>query len=136
MPARTAARPEDVDLMQILQQVAREKSIEMDRWVSALEDAMASAAKKQHRIKEPVRSHFNPETTGDLMCRSQLSVGWDGRLFDCDFNQMLELPLGSGDRTIFDVSTLDALETDHIATGRHCFGCTAGAGSSCQGSIA
>jgi len=62
MPARSAARTDDVDLMQILQQVAREKSIEMDRWVSALEDAMASAAKKQHRIKEPVRSHFNPET--------------------------------------------------------------------------
>ncbi len=62
MPARSAARKDDVDLMQILEQVAREKSIELDRWVSALEDAMASAAKKQHRIKEPVRSHFNPET--------------------------------------------------------------------------
>jgi N utilization substance protein A len=63
MAPRTARKKTDkVDLMQILQQVAREKSIEMDRWVSALEDAMASAAKKQHRIKEPVRSHFNPET--------------------------------------------------------------------------
>jgi len=52
----------DVDLKQVLQQVAREKNIEMDRWISALEDAMASAAKKQHRIKEPVRSRFDPET--------------------------------------------------------------------------
>ncbi len=52
----------EVDLTQVLQQVAREKNIEMDRWISALEDAMASAAKKQHRIKEPVRSKFDPES--------------------------------------------------------------------------
>ena len=52
----------DVDVMAVLEQVAREKNIEMDRWVSALEDAMASAAKKQHRIKEPVRARFNQET--------------------------------------------------------------------------
>ncbi len=51
-----------IDLTQVLQQVAREKNIEMDRWISALEDAMASAAKKQHRIKEPVRSKFDPES--------------------------------------------------------------------------
>ncbi len=55
-------RTPDVDLTQVLQQVAREKNIEMDRWISALEDAMASAAKKQHRIKEPVRSKFDPES--------------------------------------------------------------------------
>ena len=52
----------EIDLTQVLQQVAREKNIEMDRWISALEDAMASAAKKQHRIKEPVRSKFDPES--------------------------------------------------------------------------
>ncbi|MHC5212027.1 MAG: arsenosugar biosynthesis radical SAM (seleno)protein ArsS [Planctomycetota bacterium] len=80
-------------------------------------------------------NHFNPETTADLMCRSLVSVGWDGRLSDCDFNQMLELPLGAGATTIFDVSTLDALDGQPIATGSHCFGCTAGAGSSCGGSI-
>ncbi len=51
-----------VNLTQVLQQVAREKNIEMDRWISALEDAMASAAKKQHRVKEPVRSKFDPES--------------------------------------------------------------------------
>jgi len=56
------AQTSDVNLMQVLQQVAREKNIDLDRWVAALEDAMASAAKKQHRIKEPVRSHFDPET--------------------------------------------------------------------------
>ena len=56
------AQSADVDLVQVLQQVTREKNIEMDRWVSALEDAMASAAKKQHRIKEPVRAVFQPES--------------------------------------------------------------------------
>ena len=59
MPQAQAA---DIDLMQVLQQVAREKNIEMDRWVNALEDAMASAAKKQHRIKEPVRAELDPES--------------------------------------------------------------------------
>ena len=55
-------RAPEIDIAQVLQQVAREKNIEMDRWISALEDAMASAAKKQHRIKEPVRSKFDLET--------------------------------------------------------------------------
>ena len=55
-------RTPDLDLMQVLQQVAREKNIDMERWISALEDAMASAAKKQHRIKEPVRARFDPES--------------------------------------------------------------------------
>ncbi|MEM9553370.1 MAG: transcription termination factor NusA [Acidobacteriota bacterium] len=54
----------DIDIMQVLQQVSREKSIDMERWISALEDAMASAAKKQHRIKEPVRAQFDPESRG------------------------------------------------------------------------
>ncbi len=56
------AQAPDIDVMQVIQQVAREKNIEMDRWISAIEDAMASAAKKQHHIKEPVRAQFDPET--------------------------------------------------------------------------
>jgi len=80
-------------------------------------------------------NHFNPGTVDGLMCRSLLSVGWDGALYDCDFNQMLELPLGAGVRTIWDVDTVDALATRPIATGTHCFGCTAGAGSSCGGAL-
>ena len=69
------------------------------------------------------------------MCRSLLSVGWDGTLYDCDFNQMLELPLGAGVRTIWELDSIDALATRPIATGSHCFGCTAGAGSSCGGAL-
>jgi radical SAM/Cys-rich protein len=74
-------------------------------------------------------SAFNPQALAGLMCKTTLSVGWDGRLFDCDFNQMLDLPL---DRTIFDVRA-DQLAGREIRTAAHCFGCTAGAGSSCGG---
>lgn len=75
---------------------------------------------------------FNPCAVKGLMCKTTLSVGWDGRLYDCDFNQMLELALPS---TVHDAS-LAALEGRAILTGAHCFGCTAGAGSSCGGATA
>ena len=80
-------------------------------------------------------AHFNPETVSELMCRSLVSVGYDGRLHDCDFNQMLDLPLGGKACTIWEVSDLAGLEGNHIETARHCFGCTAGAGSSCGGTL-
>jgi radical SAM/Cys-rich protein len=81
-------------------------------------------------------NHFNPGTVPGLMCRTLLSVGYDGSLYDCDFNQMLELPLGRQPRTIFDLERLSILEDERIATADHCFGCTAGAGSSCGGALA
>ena len=62
------------------------------------------------------------------MCRSLVSVGWDGALYDCDFNQMLELPLARGARTIFDLDSLDARRTSRSRPASHCFGCTAGSG--------
>jgi radical SAM/Cys-rich protein len=81
-------------------------------------------------------NHFNPATIPGLMCRSMVSVGYDGRIYDCDFNQMLALDVPGPHRTIFDLDELGALDGGAIATGPHCFGCTAGAGSSCGGSIA
>lgn len=78
---------------------------------------------------------FNPGAIDGLMCRNTLSVGWDGQLFDCDFNQMLELnvePLYSSSIHSFD---FDALSKREIILGQHCFGCTAGCGSGCQGAI-
>ncbi len=82
-------------------------------------------------------NHFNPATVDGLMCRSLVSVGWDGRLYDCDFNQMLEIPLGdSAASTIWDIEDVEGLAGARIATGSHCFGCAAGAGSSCGGAIA
>jgi radical SAM/Cys-rich protein len=84
-------------------------------------------------------NHFNPATVEGLMCRTLVSVGYDGRLFDCDFNQMLDLPLATASvrgPTIFDIEDLSSLGGVRIATGTHCFGCTAGSGSSCGGSLA
>jgi len=82
-------------------------------------------------------NHFNPATVDALMCRDLVSVGWNGRLYDCDFNQMLEIPLGgSAVSTIWDLEDVGELAGARIATGSHCFGCTAGAGSSCGGAIA
>jgi radical SAM/Cys-rich protein len=79
---------------------------------------------------------YNPRAAAGVMCRNTLSVGWDGTLYDCDFNQMLELPVAAGvPRTVFDADRT-ALEGRAIETGPHCFGCTAGAGSSCAGAVA
>jgi radical SAM/Cys-rich protein len=81
-------------------------------------------------------NHFNPATVPGLMCRNTVSVGFDGALHDCDFDQMLGLPLGGRARSVHDVGSLDELAGEEIATGTHCFGCTAGAGSSCGGALA
>lgn len=79
---------------------------------------------------------FNPAAAVNVMCRNLLSVGWDGQLYDCDFNQALELPLGGrGRRTLWDIETLVEIEREPIAFADHCYGCTAGAGSSCGGAL-
>jgi radical SAM/Cys-rich protein len=79
---------------------------------------------------------FNPAAARGVMCLNTLSVGYDGALYDCDFNQMLEMPVHpAAPRTIFDFD-LAALEAREIMLGAHCFGCTAGAGSSCGGATA
>ena len=82
---------------------------------------------------ERLANAFNPAAAAGLMCRYTLSVGWDGTLYDCDFNQMLDLPLGfEAPRHIRDFN-LAKLHTRRIVVGNHCYGCTAGAGSSCGG---
>jgi len=89
---------------------------------------------KEREYMSLLVNHFNPATVRGLMCRSLVSVGWEGTLYDCDFNQMLEMPMPLGARpTIYDVDTLEGLDGHAIATASHCFGCTAGAGSSCGG---
>ncbi len=85
---------------------------------------------------ERLATAFNPAAAAGVMCRNTLSVGWDGTLYDCDFNQMLDLPVHPrAPRTVFDFD-LAALERREIVLGPHCFGCTAGAGSSCGGATA
>lgn len=84
---------------------------------------------------ERLEAAFNPGTVDGLMCRDLVSVGYDGRLHDCDFNQMLGLGLADGaPQTIhgFDLTVVGARA---VRTGERCFGCTAGAGSSCGGAL-
>jgi hypothetical protein len=69
------------------------------------------------------------------MCRTTLSVGWDGRLYDCDFNQMLDLVVNSGGPVHIKDFNFSRLADREIVIQNHCFACTAGAGSSCQGSL-
>lgn len=79
---------------------------------------------------------FNPSATEGVMCRNQISVGYDGRLYDCDFNQVLGMQIDrGGPMTVFNFDC-DRLLTREILVAPHCFGCTAGAGSSCGGSTA
>ena len=78
---------------------------------------------------------YNPRATETVMCRELVSIGWDGAVYDCDFNQMLEIPIGNERTTIWDVNRLEDLARRPIAVDNHCFGCTAGAGSSCSGAL-
>lgn len=77
---------------------------------------------------------FNPSALSNVMCTNTLSVGWDGWLYDCDFNQMLQLKVNCKSQHIKDFNKTE-LSNRSIITSQHCYGCTAGAGSSCQGSI-
>jgi radical SAM/Cys-rich protein len=79
---------------------------------------------------------FNPQAAHGVMCRSMVSVGWDGRLYDCDFNQMLDIPIADEVHRHIRDFDLAALQARAIVTDRHCFGCTAGTGSSCGGATA
>jgi radical SAM/Cys-rich protein len=81
---------------------------------------------------------FNSATLGGLMCRTLVSVGYDGVLYDCDFNQMLEISLDGNSHplTIHDIASFGDIDFRAVKTASHCFGCTAGAGSSCAGAIA
>jgi radical SAM/Cys-rich protein len=91
---------------------------------------------KLDEYMERLVTAFNPAAAAGVMCRNTLSVGWDGTLYDCDFNQMLELPVhAAAPRTIFDFDPA-SLDQREIVLGPHCFGCTAGAGSSCGGATA
>ncbi len=78
---------------------------------------------------------FNPLAVNNLMCRTTVSVGWDGALYDCDFNQMLNLPLDKRAPQHISSFNKEMLRNRLITVGQHCYGCTAGAGSSCQGTL-
>jgi radical SAM/Cys-rich protein len=83
-----------------------------------------------------LQESFNPRTLAGLMCRRQISVGWDGTLYDCDFNLALGLPVNHGAPDHIKNFKPEDLRERRIVTGDHCFGCTAGGGSSCGGALA
>ena len=86
------------------------------------------------RVISELANAFNPVAAEGVMCRNMISIGWDGYLYDCDFNQMLELKLNHGaPNHISDFDWQKVLNRE-IIINQHCFGCTAGAGSSCGGS--
>ena len=84
---------------------------------------------------EKLANAYNPAAAANVMCRNTISVGWDGYLYDCDFNQMLELKVACHSRHIADFNGED-LNKRNIIIGQHCYGCTAGSGSSCGGAVA
>ncbi|KAL9187995.1 hypothetical protein ACHAXT_006373 [Thalassiosira profunda] len=101
---------------------------------------------KMREYMELLVNNYNAQTVGGLMCLNTVSVGWDGTLYDCDFNQQLGMGVvgesatnGIGKKqklSVFDIETLADLEKYAVRTDNHCFGCTAGSGSSCQGATA
>lgn len=91
---------------------------------------------KWEEYMELLVNNFNLNTLDEVMCKTLISVSFDGKLFDCDFNQMLEIPIDSSKRTIWDIENFDLFsENIRVKTGNHCYACTAGAGSSCSGAL-
>lgn len=90
-----------------------------------------------HNYMATLKGAYRAENLPGVMCRSLISVGWRGEVFDCDFNQMLDLPLGNPGQPVFLADLLaDELENRPIHVADHCYGCTAGQGSSCGGALA
>ncbi len=92
----------------------------------------------KNKLKEYMElliDNFNPATIDGLMCRNTISVGWRGEVYDCDFNQQLDMQWENGWRLFLWDLEPDKIDNREIMTGHHCFGCTAGAGSSCGGAL-
>jgi radical SAM/Cys-rich protein len=89
------------------------------------------------RYVELLETNFNAATLDQVMCRNLISVGWDGMIYDCDFNQMLDLPMTDDDGKALNILSLsiDQVLNRSIRIGNHCYACTAGAGSSCGGAL-
>ena len=99
-------------------------------------DYRSDGAVEGHPLVSLLVDAYNPSTVDGLMCRHQISIDPEGRLYDCDFNQALALPTPDSDgRSLWDY-TASELANRMIGTGDHCYGCTAGAGSSCGGALA
>ena len=102
--------------------------------ISRYLDYLVNSGNYEEYMQQLVEA-FNPSTVTGLMCRNTLSVSWDGYLYDCDFNQMLDLKVAANDSQHLDDFDLEKLHERPIVLNQHCYGCTAGAGSSCGGAI-
>lgn len=97
----------------------------------------AHALERDNKMKDYMQlliDNFNPQAALGVMCTELVSIGWDGQIYDCDFNQMLDIPLNWKSRNLWDIERLSNIEPE-IAFASHCFGCTAGNGSSCKGAL-
>ena len=93
------------------------------------------ASENYEEYMETLVSRFNPNATKELMCKNTISVSWEGYIYDCDFNQMLDIKINSKTNTVYNCK-IEGLVDKKVEVSQHCYGCTAGAGSSCQGTIA
>lgn len=122
----------------------REHGVRFDRLIALTNMPIArylewlDASGNLQAYMELLVNAFNPATVAGLMCRNTISVAWDGHVFDCDFNQMLDLSVSLDHGAPLHIRDFDPERwaRRRIITGRHCFGCTAGAGSSCGGATA
>ena len=103
--------------------------------IGRFRDALKAQGGEQDYM-ELLKRSFNPNTLDSLMCRHQVCIGWDGKVYDCDFNLALGWPVDHGLPSHIAEVTPSVLAKRRIVTGEHCFGCTAGAGSSCAGTLA
>ncbi|MBU1078036.1 MAG: arsenosugar biosynthesis radical SAM protein ArsS [Spirochaetes bacterium] len=88
-----------------------------------------------HDYLNELVSFYNPKAVENVMCKTTVSVSWDGKLYDCDFNQMLDLGMNDPDSVTLDDFDIEKLNNRNIVIHNHCYGCTAGSGSSCQGAL-
>jgi radical SAM/Cys-rich protein len=103
--------------------------------ISRFLDFLIKAGRHEEYMHKLIDS-YNPHAAENVMCRNIISVGWDGYLYDCDFNQMLELKIDKQNSQHISEFNMDKLSERSIIVNQHCFGCTAGSGSSCGGAIA
>ena len=103
--------------------------------ISRFLDYLLASGNYERYMQELVDA-FNPEAAHNVMCRNTISIGWDGYLFDCDFNQMLDLKVAAPNSTHISEFNVEELLARPIIVNQHCYGCTAGAGSSCGGEVA
>ncbi len=102
--------------------------------ISRFLDYLVNTGKYEEYLQKLVDA-FNPSAVSNVMCRNTISIGWDGYLYDCDFNQMLDMKVQKGAPQHISEFDVNALEQREILVNQHCYGCTAGAGSSCGGEI-